>query len=128
MPEPKMTESVDLEPVHVTMIGTGPASGQYLPSGTVATTPQPGQPNIVLNVVNPLVAVLVRFTNTFLVTLFGLITASAATNAIPASDFGHLVLKCAGLLIAGAGIGLIKDLITVFGQLEKRFPLLTGNV
>jgi hypothetical protein len=45
-----------------------------------------------------------------------------------ANGFGHLVLTCAGLSVAGAGFGLLKELVTVFGRLEGKYPLLTGSV
>lgn len=126
----KTTEAAELHPVTVTVIGGGTATGGPVPieTGTVATTPAPHQPNLLVTVIPPVVAILIRFANTFLTVLLGLITGAMATNVIPAKDFLDLVLKCAGLSIAGAGIGLIKDLVTIFARLEGRYPLLTGNV
>jgi len=126
MADEKMTQSRPVEPVRVAVIATGDAS--RLPMNTLVETPDSDQPNIVMKSIPPLVAVLVRFANTFLTVLLGLVTGSLATNVIPAKDFLDLVMKCAGLSVAGAGIGLIKDLVTIFSGLEQRYPLKTGNV
>lgn len=124
--DPKMTTSRPVDPVRATVIGTG--DGGRLPSGTLAVTASANQPNVVVNVITPLAAITIRFINTFLTGLLGILTGAMATNVIQASDFLHLVYKCAGLAVAGAGMGLIKDLVTVFGRLEGKFPLATGNV
>lgn len=122
----KMTVSRPVAPVAVTMIGTGDSG--HLPSGTVAFTTDPNQPNVIVKVVTPIAAVLIRFVNTFLTALLGILMGAMTSNVIQASDFLHLVYKCAGLAVAGAGVGLLKDLITVFGKLEGKFPLATGNI
>lgn len=122
----KTTESRPVEPVVVAVIGTG--DGAKLATGEVAITQGQHLPNVIINVVSPIGAVLIRFANTFLTTLLGLILGALASNIIPASDFLHLIIKCAGLSIAGAGVGLIKDCITILGKLEQKFPLLTGSV
>ena len=120
------TSTAPLEPVTVTLIGT---KADDIPSpGTVAVTPKQTQPNLIVNVVTPAAAILIRFVNAYLTLLVGLVTAGMATNIIPATDFGQLVLACAKLSVAGAGLGLLKDLVTIFGKLEQRFPLLTGSV
>lgn len=127
----KMTASTPIEPLHATVVGVGPAAEKFLPSGTVAATPGTAQPNVVMNVVSPFVAIAVRFVNTFLTTLVGLVMAGmtpAGQNVIKANDFVHLVLACATLSVAGAGVGLLKDLVTIFGRLENKFPLGTGSV
>lgn len=122
----KTTESRPVNPVQVAIIDTGDV--RKLSSGTEAVTPGEHVPNIVTQVIPPIMAVAVRFANTFLTVLLGLITGSLATNVIPAHDFLDLVLKCAGLSVAGAGIGLVKDLVTIFGRLESKYPLATGSV
>lgn len=126
-PSPELPPLVHIEPVLVTLIGT---KNDVIPTtGTVALTPGAGQPNIVVQrIITPLVAIGVRFANTFLTALLGILTGAMATNVIQASDFLHLVYKCAGLAVAGAGMGLIKDLVTVFGKLEQQNPLLTGSI
>jgi len=122
----KVTESRPVEPVVVTIIGTGDSS--KLPTGTEAETPGAHQPNLVVSMVGPVLAVSIRFINTFLTVLLGILMGAMGTDVIPASDFWDLLFKCAGLSVAGAVVGLIKDLITVFGRLEQKNPLLTGNV
>jgi len=126
-----MTEQADksvtvtemMPAVPVTVIGTGDG----LVAGTKATTPA-DQPNLVVNVVQPIVALFVRFLNVYIGNLVGLLAAGMTSNAIPAADFGHLVLKCASLAIAGAVVLSLKDIVTVTAKLEQKFPLLTGSV
>lgn len=123
-PETEKTVTAPVENLAVTIIGTGDGGAR---TGTVAVTPGL-QPNLIVNVVGPLMAILVRFLNAYFTMLVGLVSAGMATNIIPAADFWHLVLKCAQLSIAGAGLGFLKDLVTVFGRLEAKYPLLTGSV
>lgn len=124
--EPKTTESRPVESLKVAVISTGDAAP--LPSGTVATTSGAHMPDIIVSVVSPLAAILIRFGNLFLTTLVALMTAGGMTGAIPFTDFFHLLRSCAMLAISVAGLGFLKDLITVFGKLEQKFPLLTGSV
>jgi len=118
-----------IPPVEVSVIGTPtpPGTTPPLTTGTVAQTPD-HQPNLVVNVVAPVVAILVRFANVYLTMLSGLVVAGMTSNIIPAADFLHLVMRCAQLSVAGAGVGLLKDLVTVFGRLENKYPLLTGSI
>ena len=127
---PKTTDPTPLAPVAVTVIGTGPVSGgpDPLATGDVATTPSSNQPNLRVVVIGPLVAIMIRFLNTYLTVLVGLVGAGLTSDIIPANDFMHLVMRCAQLSFAGAGFGLLKDFATVFGKLEGKYPLLTGNV
>lgn len=128
--EKKKTDESELDHVKVTVIGAGPVTGgpQPLQTGTIAVTPAPHQPNLVTIVVSPLVAIVIRFANTYLTVLVGLVAAGMTSDVIPYTDFFNLISKCAGLSIAGAGLGLLKDLVTIFGKLEGKFPLLTGSV
>ncbi len=113
-----------LPPVSVTVVGTGDG----LVKGTKATTPH-DQPNIILNVVQPLVAVAVRFGNDFCVSLAGSLAAGGMTaSVIPHGDFAQMVKPAIILAACIAGVGLVKNLGTVFMGLEKKFPLLTGSV
>ena len=125
----KFSPGAPIEPVHVTMVGTGDGGGggAPIPSGTMATTPD-HQPNIIVKVVTPLAAIVIRFSNAYLTALVGLVTVGLTSDAIPAADFAHLVVKCAGLSLAGPGVALLKDVITILGNLEKKYPLLTGSV
>jgi hypothetical protein len=117
-----------IEPVVVTMVGTGTGDGGApIPNGLSLTTPD-HQPNIVVKVVAPLAAMAIRFANSYVTTLVGLVTVGLTSDVLPASDFGHLIARCAGLSLAGPGVALMKDIITILGNLEKKYPLLTGSV
>lgn len=85
-------------------------------------------PDVIIKVVSPIAALLVRFINNYLTMLVSLVSAGMATDIIPAADFIHLVIACAKLSLATAGLALLKDLVTIFGKLEGKFPLLTGSV
>ena len=127
--EEKTTESQPLAPIAVTVVGTGSGKALDMPGvGLVATTPAEHQPNVLVNVISPVVALSIRFANMYLTILVGLVAAGMTSDAIPYTDFASLVWKCAGLSVAGAGLDLGKNLITIFGRLESRYPLLTGNV
>jgi hypothetical protein len=126
-----MTESAPVPPVQTTVVGIGTASPQFLPTGTVATTPGAAQPNIIINVVGPLIALTSRFLNLFGVTFLGLITAAyspAGGKLLYTGDFFHMVVTCANLSLPVATLGLVKNLVTIFAQLEQKYPLLTGKV
>lgn len=111
-------------PVPITVIGTSDG----LVQGTTAKTP-PDQPNLIISVVSPLMAIVVRFINTYIGMVVGLLAAGMAdSSAIPAVDFWHLLLKCGGLAIGGAVVLSLKDIVTIFGRLENKYPLLTGGV
>lgn len=122
----KTTESRPVEPVRVAVIATGDQS--RLPSGTVAETPGEHQPNVVVTVVTPILALAIRFVNVFLPVFMGILSAALANNIITAPDFWHLVVKCASLSLAGTTMAFLKDVVTIFAKLEQKFPLLTGKV
>lgn len=127
MEEQKMTESRPVEHVVTTVIGTG--DGSRLANGTIAETPGSNTPNLVVKVIPPLVAILVRFANAYVTTLVGLITAGiVGKDVIPAADFGALFVLCAKLSLAGPCVDALKNLVTVLGRLEGKYPLLTGSV
>lgn len=118
-----------VSPVQVTLIGTGPGTDM---TGVTAVTPSHNTPNLIItSVISPLVAVLIRFVHLYLTTLVGLITAGVtplANNLIPYTDFMTLLWSCSLLAIPGPALGALKDVITIFGRLEGKFPLLTGNI
>ncbi len=120
-----------MEPINVTVIGTGPGS---LPRSEVmipAMTPE-GLPNLRIDVVRPLVAMSIRFGHIYLTILVGLVTAGitpkGAEILMPVGDFRDLLWNCSLLAISGAVVDLLKNLVTIFGRLENKYPFLTGNV
>jgi len=113
-------------PIQVTVLGTEDVSlSRRTP--TVAQTPD-HLPNVTVRVIPPLVAIAVRFANAYVTALVGLVTVGVTTSALPAPDFVHLVIKCASLALAGPAVSLGKDLITILGKLEQKYPLGTGSI
>lgn len=117
-----------IAPLSITMIGVRTeGTGAPIVDGQVVVTPE-SQPNLVVRVVTPMVAIVIRFANAYLTALLGLVTVGVTTDAIAAPDFLHLVVKYAGLSLAGPCVALAKDLITVLSGLERRWPLASGSV
>lgn len=133
MTEPSVPPAEAPPPIVVTMVGpvdgstTGDRRGAPITTGTIATTPD-HMPNVVFRVISPLVSIAIRFAYAYGTSLLGLITVGLTSKELPAADFGHLVLKCASLAFAPPCVALVKDVITLLGDLEKKYPLLTGNV
>jgi hypothetical protein len=129
------TETLPIEPMKIAVVsGTGTGDGgNPITSGTVATTPE-HHPNLIITVVGPVMALVVRFINTFLTGWVGLLSGAPIIDKVAGmqifefNDLGDLVTKSAIAALAPAVIGLGKDLITIFGKLEGKYPLLTGNV
>jgi hypothetical protein len=125
----KVTLSRPVEPVQVAVIGTG--DGSRLASGIEAVTPGTHEPNIVVTVITPVLAIVIRFVNGYLTAFVGLMGAAqtdAGSKLLHTGDFLSMVAVCASLSLAGPSIDLVKNLITIFGRLERRYPLLTGSV
>ena len=117
-----------IQPLPVTMIGVREdGTGVPMTDGQVVVTPA-SQPNLVIRVITPIVAISVRFVNAYITTLVGLVTVGLTTDVLPTADFGQLVLRCASLSLAGPCVSLAKDLITILGGLERKYPLSTGSV
>jgi hypothetical protein len=98
-------------------------------SGTLATTPA-NQPNLLINVVPPVLAVTVRFIHLFLTTFVGLLTVAGVGGAdtFGAVNFNEVFRTCAIGGLSVAGMGALKDIITIFGRLEGKYPLVTGSI
>lgn len=111
-----MVDDISTPPLQIAVISSD--TGRHL----VQTAPN--LPNIMLTFVSPLAAIMVRFLDTFLTTLVALVTAGMSTNLIPVRDFADLVEKAALLALTGAALGLMKDLLVIFGRLKQRYPLL----
>jgi len=133
MPDPLQTpEMTPTPPVSVSIIGGTGDGGPVAPitDNTLAITPA-HQPNLLIQVVSPAVAIAVRFVNLYLTVLVGLLAAAMTPEGgalLYTSDFTALVVRCASLALPGAAVGLIKDTITVFGRLEGKYPLGTGAI
>lgn len=125
-----------MDDVKVVAVSTG--GGNALQPGTQVEVVTPAaQPNIAVQVIGPVAAVAARFGHLYLVTLLGIVTAGLATGTtdpnnttalLHYTDFADLVWKSAAFSVATPAIGLLKDLVTIFGKLEQKFPFLTGQV
>lgn len=118
--------------VTISIVGTGSAEGGGVaptPSGTIATVAGT-QPNLLINVITPAMAVLVRAVNVFLTTFVGLLTAAGVggSKIFAATDLQGIFVACAIAATAAAGVATLKNLITVFGRLEGKYPLATGSI
>jgi len=122
----------DQLPVTISLVGTGTTEGGGVaptPSGTIATTPGT-QPNLIINVITPVVAILVRAINLFLVTFSGVITLAGVggDKVLPVQDVQSALAVAAWAGVSAAGVGTVKNLITVFGRLEGKYPLASGSI
>lgn len=112
--------------VKVTMIGTG--DGSKVEPGTVVTSGLSA--NMQVGLIRPVVALAVRFVHLYLTTFVGLLTAAgvgAETFAVDAT-FQQVVAASALSSLIVSGVGTLKDLVTVFGNLEHKYPLATGSI
>lgn len=101
-------------------------SGSAYKSGQTLDTPL-DQPDIVVTVITPLVAILIRASKAYLQTLLGLLSASAfgmASSVLPAGDFLHTLKVCAGLSVASGVMSLLTNVSILLTALGDRFPIL----
>ena len=112
------------ETVPVTVIDNGAA--KQLEAGVVVTDGE--QPNIVVKIVSPLMAIAVRFAHTLGTLMIGIISAGMVSDVLPVDQFSDLFWMSLKLSVSGAAVGAIKDVITILGKLEGKYPLLTGGV
>lgn len=120
-----------MEDVKVFLTGTG--NGGLQPGTEAMATTPGGQPNVVIEVIKPIVTIAVRFGHLMFVTAAGILTAAGADkvtglDVIPFTDFQDLLWKAAYVGACVAFTGAVKDFGTLFGKLESKFPFLTGNV
>ena len=110
--------------VTVLAVGTGTGDGSPTPQNQLVVTSE-GQHNVILKFISPTLAITVRFIDTFLTVLLGVLTAAGLANTlIPFTDFKDLVMKGATVAATSAAYGLLKDLATLFTNLKQKFPLL----
>lgn len=126
----KTTESRPVAVIPIAVIGTGDAT--RIAPGTEAITPGLHTPNFaVQTVVQPIVAIVIRFANNYGGSLLGLLTAAMTpigAKVLYTSDFLTMVVTCASLALPGAAVLLLKDILTISKQLEGKYPLLTGSI
>lgn len=110
-------------PVRVSVIGRAATHEIAATTGGVET------PNVVLRIVGPMLAVLIRFVHEFLTSFVGTLTAGVTVDGLIAGGNMQLVVKGALIIAATtAGIGALKNLITIFGNLGQKYPLISGEV
>lgn len=130
IPRDEKQVTVDVAPVYATMVGTGDGSLPVPQGGLEVETPA-GKPNVIVNVIGPMRAIAIRFVYAYLTSVFGLLTAAmtpAGGKVLYTGEFVDLVVTCASLGLSGPALAFGKDLITIFGKLEQKYPLLTGSV
>ncbi len=125
-------------PVSVAIVGTGDDGMTPGQDRVLAHTPG-DQPNLFVKVITPAMAIFIRAVNLFLVTFSAILSAEglAATgldptgalkSVISVADFKQAVFIAAWLGFVSAFVGTVKNLITVFGQLEGKYPLASGSI
>ncbi len=130
-PEPADKENnlspLPIPALPVVMIGSGTGDGGApITTGTVGATPD-HQPNIIIRVISPLFAIVVRFINDFCVSLVGSLTAGGLmTKILPFMDFHDLLIGAITLAASIAGVGALKNVATIASGLEKKFPLINA--
>jgi hypothetical protein len=95
-------------------------------TGQTLDTPR-GQPDIVVTVITPLVAILIRAAKAYIQTLVGLLAAGGlgmASSTLPAGDFVHTLKVCAGLSVASGVMSLLTNVSVLLTALGDRFPIL----
>ncbi len=113
----------DLNPTHPQTVAI---SGSACTMGQTLQTPH-GQPDVVVTVITPIVAILIRASKAYLQTLLGLLAAGGlgmASNTLPAGDFLHTFKVCAGLSVASGVMSLLTNISVLLTALGDKFPIL----
>jgi hypothetical protein len=124
MTDEKTTQSRTVEPVTVTVIGTG--DGSRLSSGTQATTPGAHMPNVVIQVVTPIAMMLVKGTKAFMVSWLAIMPVAGVTGIIPVHSFLELAAKAAGLSIGVGILAVGNAFVEILTKLDQKFPSWTA--
>lgn len=96
------------------------------PQGQMIATPR-GQPDIIVRVVTPLAAILIRASKAYLQTLIGLLSAAGfgVTILTPKpGDFFATLQLCAGLAVASGVMSLLTNTTLLLTALGDKFPTL----
>lgn len=86
-----------------------------------------GHPDIVVTVITPLVAILIRAAKAYIQTLVGLLAAGGlgmASSTLPAGDFAHTLKVCAGLSVASGVMSLLTNVSVLLTALGDKYPIL----
>jgi len=126
--DPKMSTSVAMDPVHVTVIG---GTGDGISTKQIIHTPM-GQPNVIATFIPTATALFVRWIDTFLTTFLAIsgigaaISIEAIRNLVPshAALGGAVMEEAVFYAFVTATFSLLKDLTVIVGKLKARFPLL----
>lgn len=121
---------MNIQPEMVTIIGTGTGDGGTpLSTGVLAQTPD-HLPNLVLRVISPALAIIVRAIVAFLTAASGVLTAAGlgGSKLFGASDLHGILVIAAWTGVCAAIPVTAKNLLTIFAGLEGKFPLWTGTV
>ena len=113
----KQVPILPVEPIKLAIIGNGTDSGLIVTSGD--------GPNIKWKSVTPLIPLAIRFAYSFATTFSGLLTATLPSGSIL---HGASLKALALIALTAAVVDGVKNLVTVLGKLESRFPLSTGSV
>lgn len=102
------------------LVGDPPPAPQEM----TIETPE-GQPNIIVEVVQPIVAIGIRTANTFINVLLGGLGLSAADAVIGTQLIPGNVWRTATIMaLSAAAVSAIKNAGLIFSSLEKKYPLL----
>jgi hypothetical protein len=117
--------------VVVSMIETPAPDGSPAPApGTVAHTPGEAA-NVKLNVISRTTAIGVRFVHEFIQAFLGSLLAAGfgvSTHAVNLGDFQSVVMASAASAGIIAIVGLLRNAVTVFKDLEGKYPLASGGI
>lgn len=114
--------------VHENTTGTTTGGGKVVMLETQAS-----QPNVKLNVIRPAIALLVGFIHQFGTTFLACLTAAGLGVGVGALVNVHapiqdVVTGAAWVALISAGLDLVKNVVSVFGELRNKYPLLTGSL
>lgn len=101
-------------------------SDQAFPMAQWLKTPR-GQADVLVRVISPVAAIVIRAAKTYVQSLTGFLAASGlgmAPSVLPAGDFWHLLAKCAGLALAPAFMSTLYNVSTLLTALGDKYPTL----
>ena len=116
-------------PMPVAVIATTDNGAVPTDQRFVAHTPDE-QPNLYVRVITPLLAIAIRAANLFFIAFTGALSVAGIdpTGTVKVADFKHAIIFAAWSGFVAAFIGTAKNLVTVFGNLEGKYPLSTGSI